>query len=119
MKKEKKVVINEVVVVETKQKGRPVDVNSVRQKRLKELEEKRIKGELKRGRPGEEDSARQKRIKELEDKRVKGELKLGRPVNEDSARQKRLAELAARAEANGGVVKRGRPAKVEIDETAS
>jgi hypothetical protein len=33
----------------------------------------------------------------------------GRPVVEGSARQKRLAERAARAAANGGVVKRGRP----------
>ena len=33
----------------------------------------------------------------------------GRPVVEGSARQKRLAERAARAAANGGVIKRGRP----------
>jgi len=34
---------------------------------------------------------------------------LGRPVNPSSERQKRLAELAAKAEQNGGSVKRGRP----------
>jgi hypothetical protein len=33
----------------------------------------------------------------------------GRPINPNSARQQRLAEQAARAAANGGVVKRGRP----------
>jgi hypothetical protein len=32
-------------------KGRPVDENSVRQKRLKDLEERRMNGELRRGRP--------------------------------------------------------------------
>ena len=35
--------------------------------------------------------------------------KTGRPINPNSARQQRLAEQAARAAANGGVVKRGRP----------
>ena len=42
----------------------------------------------------------------------------GRPVNPNSARQIRLAELKAKAELNGGVVKRGRPAKV-TDEVAA
>jgi len=32
----------------------------------------------------------------------------GRKVDPNSARQKRLAEMAAKAEANGGVLKRGR-----------
>ena len=39
----------------------------------------------------------------------------GRPVNPNSARQIRLAELKAKAEANGGAVKRGRPAKIKAD----
>ena len=39
--------------------------------------------------------------------------KRGRPVVEGSARQAREAAKAARAAANGGVVKRGRPAKVK------
>ena len=34
--------------------------------------------------------------------------KTGRPINPESKHQKRLAELAARAEANGGKVPRGR-----------
>ena len=42
--------------------------------------------------------------------------KKGRPIVATSARQKRLAERAERAAANGGVLKRGRPAtkKVEV-----
>jgi hypothetical protein len=39
----------------------------------------------------------------------------GRPVNPNSARQLRLAELKAKAEANGGAVKRGRPVQVKND----
>ena len=35
----------------------------------------------------------------------------GRPIKEGSARQTRLAARAARVAANGGVIKRGRPAK--------
>tara|TARA_R110001632_G_scaffold22857_1_gene65267 strand:+ start:121 stop:372 length:252 start_codon:yes stop_codon:yes gene_type:complete len=59
--------------------GRPVNVNSVRQIRLRELEEKRKNGELKRGRPVNENSVRQIRLRELEEKRSNGTLKLGRP----------------------------------------
>ena len=40
----------------------------------------------------------------------------GRPVVEGSARQARLAARAARAAANGGVVKRGRPAKAKAEQ---
>lgn len=43
--------------------------------------------------------------------------KKGRPVVNGSARQARLAAQAARKEANGGVVKRGRPAKVKTETT--
>jgi len=39
----------------------------------------------------------------------------GRPVVAGSARQARLAAQAARKEANGGVVKRGRPAKAKTE----
>ena len=55
------------------------------------------------GRPVDPNSARQKRLATAPGK------KTGRPINPNSARQKRLAEQAARAAANGGVVKRGRP----------
>ena len=41
--------------------------------------------------------------------------KKGRPVVTGSARQARLAARAQRAAANGGVVKRGRPATKKIE----
>jgi len=43
----------------------------------------------------------------------------GRPVVENSARQARLAARAMRAAANGGVVKRGRPATKKVESPAS
>ena len=69
-----------------------------------------VKG-VKTGRKINPNSVRQKRLAELELKRANGGLHRGRPVNGDSVRQKRLAEMKARAELNGGVIKRGRPAK--------
>lgn len=97
--------------------GRPVNPNSARQIRLAELEAKRSNGELKRGRPVNENSERQFRLKM---KAIGLTLGQGRPVNPNSARQIRLAELKAKAELNGGVVKRGRPAKVVVtDEVAA
>ena len=39
--------------------------------------------------------------------------KTGRPIVEGSARQARLAARAERVAANGGVVRRGRPAKAK------
>ena len=58
-------------------------------------------------------------VKELENKRVNGELKKGRPVNENSERQKRIKELESKREL--GLVKRGRPKTVKIvtDEVAA
>ena len=44
--------------------------------------------------------------------------KTGRPIVEGSARQARLAARAERAAANGGIVKRGRPAKPKADQVA-
>ena len=97
--------------------GRPVNPNSARQIRLAELEAKRSNGELKRGRPVDTTSARQIR---LACKAIGLTLGQGRPVNPNSARQIRLAELKAKAELNGGAVKRGRPAKVVVtDEVAA
>ena len=54
------------------------------------------------GRPVNPESKRQARLATAPGK------KTGRPINPESKRQKRLAELAARAEANGGKVPRGR-----------
>jgi hypothetical protein len=100
------------------QKGRPVNPESARQKRLNELAAKKAAGELKRGRPVVETSARQIRLMELEAKRLNGELKRGRPANAESKRQQRLNELKAKAEANGGVVPKGRP-KAKVEEVAN
>ena len=99
--------------------GRPVNPNSVRQIRLAELEAKRSNGELKRGRPVDTNSERQLRLKIQTINKALGIGGQGRPIDPNSARQKRLNELAAKAELNGGVVKRGRPAKVVTDEVAA
>jgi len=104
----KKVEVKNVV------KGRPVNVNSVRQIRLAELEAKRANGELKRGRPVSENSERQARLKKQALNKALG-VGQGRPVNPNSARQLRLAELKAKAELNDGVVKRGRPVMIKLD----
>ena len=113
----KSVVLEEMLkgmeVKETVKKGRPIDINSVRQQRLKELEEKRMNGELKRGRPVNEESNRQKRLVELEMKRVNGELRKGRPVDENSVRQKRLKEIEERK--LNGTFKLGRPKMIKTD----
>ena len=91
--------------------GRPVNPNSVRQIRLAELAAKKANGELKRGRPVDNTSERQFKLRMKAIGLTAGQ---GRPVNPNSARQIRLAELAAKAELNGGTVKRGRPAKVVV-----
>lgn len=99
--------LNGMEVKETGKRGRPVNENSVRQQRLKELEEKRNNGELKRGRPVNNESNRQVRLVELELKRMNGELRKGRPVNEGSVRQMRLKEIEERK--LNGTFKLGRP----------
>ena len=45
--------------------------------------------------------------------------KTGRPIVEGSARQARLAARAERAAANGGTVKRGRPAKPKVEQATA
>jgi hypothetical protein len=100
MKKTAKTTIETVVVESVATvKGRKVNPDSARQKRLA----KQGTGDVKRGRPVSGTSARQARIAELTAKRESGELKKGRPIQADSKRQLRLAEI--------GTVKRGRPAK--------
>jgi hypothetical protein len=88
-------------------KGRPVNENSNRQKRIAELAAKREAGLLKKGRPINEESNRQIRLS------LKGTLKLGRPANPESAAYKRRMELEAKR-ANGEL-KRGRPAQVKAE----
>lgn len=98
-------------------KGRPVNINSARQIRLTELAIKRMNGTCKQGRPVNVLSERQIRLKQQALNKLNG-IGQGRPVNPNSARQMRLAELKAKAELNGGVVKRGRPIQVKGDEIA-
>jgi hypothetical protein len=131
----------------TAQLGRPVNPTSARQIRLAEIQAKRDAGlikrgrpsvpgsanqmkmyernfkihqglDIKRGRPVNETSERQARLKKQAENKANG-LGQGRPVNPNSARQLRLAELKAKAEANGGTVKRGRPAQAKGDEVAA
>jgi hypothetical protein len=114
----KSVVLEEMLLametkVTTGKRGRPVVENSVRQLRLKELEEKRLNGELKRGRPVDTESVRQKRINEIKLKKESGEFKLGRNINPESERQKRLKEMELKRE--NGLLKRGRPKKETIE----
>ncbi len=102
---------------ETKQLGRPADPNSERQKRIKDLEERRMNGTLKLGRPVNGESKRQQRLQELEEKRANGELKKGRPINGESKRQKELQERAAKATA-GIEAKKGRPKMDKLNVTS-
>jgi hypothetical protein len=95
------------IVTEVKRKGRPVNGNSNRQKRIAELEAKRANGELRKGRPIVEGSNRQIRLS------LKGTLKLGRKPNPESAAYKRRMELEAKR-ANGEL-KRGRPAQAKAE----
>ena len=106
----------EKVNVEVKKLGRPVNPTSARQQRIAELAEKKANGTLKKGRPVNSTSMRQMNLTLKALKMLAGEtISKGRPVNPDSKRQQRIAELAAKAAANGGTVKRGRPAQVKPD----
>ena len=94
----------------SKKLGRPVNPNSARQLRLKELELKRANGELKRGRPVDPNSVRQSEIERKKFNKEFGIELRGRKVNPNSARQIRLAELELKRQ--NGTLKRGRPSMV-------
>ena len=81
------------------------NMNNVQFKPEGQLKEMGVKYSVKAqlGRPVDPNSKRQQRLATAPGKRT------GRPINPHSARQQRLCEQAARAIANGGVVKRGRP----------
>jgi hypothetical protein len=98
----------------TAQLGRPVNENSARQIRLKEIQAKREAGLIKRGRPSVPGSMNALK-KELQlAKKLSGvEIKRGRPTNPESARAKRIADLEARR-ANG-TLKLGRPKAIVIE----
>ena len=76
---------------EVKKLGRPVNENSVRQLRLKELASKKAAGTLVKGRPVNTSSERQLRLKTQALNKANG-IGQGRPVNPNSVRQQRLAE---------------------------
>ena len=81
---------------QTKQLGRPVNMNSVRQQRIQERLVKAELGLLKRGRPVVEGSKRQEVLKSREEKINNGiELKRGRPVNPNSERQIKLSKKSS------------------------
>ena len=101
------------VTVQGVKTGRKIDPNSVRQVRLAELAAKKANGELRRGRPVDSTSDRQLRLKIQAINKALG-VGQGRPVDPNSARQIRLAELEAKREL--GLVKRGRPAKVKVED---
>lgn len=97
---------------EPKQKGRPINPDSPRQKRLAEQAARKEAGlTVGRGRPANPESAWFQKQAALAEKREAGELKLGRPVNPTSARQARLAKK--------GTVPLGRPKAVKVEETTT
>ena len=98
----------------TAQLGRPVNENSARQIRLKEIAAKREAGLIKRGRPSVPGSINAIKRTERLIKAMSGvEIKRGRPTNPESARAKRIADLEARR-ANG-TLKLGRPKAVVVE----
>jgi hypothetical protein len=96
----------QIVTLEVKQKGRPVNPNSPRQLRLQEQELKKQSGiVLQRGRPVNESSNRQIKLQHINDLKSQGiEIKRGRPVDETSKRQDMLSKR--------GKVQLGRPVNV-------
>ena len=98
--------------LEVKKLGRPVNVNSARQQRLKLQSEMREKGLIKRGRPVVEGSKNQLKQERKAILAEKGLLtgRRGRPVSPNSARQERLASLEMKRQ--NGTLKLGRPKKV-------
>ena len=88
--------------------GRPVNMESNRQKRLAEVAMKRELGLVKRGRPVVEGSKNAAIKAARLEKVMNGEsLSKGRPVNLNSKRQQRIMELAAKKAS--GSFKLGRP----------
>jgi len=90
--------------------GRPIDPNSERQIKLKELEVKREQGLLKRGRPANPDSEHAKKKAEQEARKADPNYiaRRGRPVDPDSKRQhdeyEKKQRKLARLKANPGLI---------------
>jgi hypothetical protein len=78
--KKQEITVSEVKLEAVKQKGRPVNLNSPRQLRLKEQEERKAAGIIiQRGRPVNENSARQMKLNRIAEMKANGTYKLGRP----------------------------------------
>ena len=98
----------------TAQLGRPVNENSARQIRLKEIQAKREAGLIKRGRPSVPGSMNAIKSEMRLMKQALGlDIKRGRPTNPESARAKRIADLEARRAS--GTLKLGRPKMVVVE----
>lgn len=106
-KNEIKVTVTEgqEVNVEQKELGRPINLDSQRQKRMLELELKRQQGLLKKGRPSDPSSKRQQRLEELAEKRLNGTLKLGRPKMSEEEKAEAEVIKAAKREAEQKKIK--------------
>jgi hypothetical protein len=93
--------------------GRPVNESSNRQIRLKEKEQLRAQGLIKRGRPAAEGS-KNAYIKALREAKIANgiELRRGRPVVEGS-KNAYIKALRQEKLTNGVELRRGRPANVE------
>jgi hypothetical protein len=100
--------------ITTAQLGRPVNENSVRQIRLREIAANREAGLIKRGRPSIPNSVNYiKNELRLMKQELGLDIKLGRPTNPESARAKRIADLEARR--SNGTLKLGRPKVIVIE----
>jgi len=102
-----------VIGVKVEKRGRPVNPNSVRQIRLRELEEKRANGICQRGRPVDPNSVRQMELNRKEFNKENGIELRGRKVDPNSTRQIRLKELEEKRV--NGTLRRGRPKKEVVD----
>ena len=99
--------------IEVKVLGRKINENSARQIRLRENEEKRAQGLIKRGRPVIEGSESQvKKLRQQIKVDLGYTLRRGRPVIEGSESQ--IKKLRQQEKVNNGVeLRRGRPANSE------
>jgi hypothetical protein len=99
--------------ITTAQLGRPVNENSVRQIRLREIAAKREAGLIKRGRPSVPGSMNAIKNEMRLAKQLSGlDIKRGRPANPESVGAKRIADLETRR--LNGTLKLGRPKQLII-----
>jgi len=104
---------NQTQTIEVKLLGRPINENSNRQIRLKEKEQLRAQGLIKRGRPAVEGS-KNAYVKALREAKLANgvELKRGRPANVESKNYQREKDLENRR--MNGTLKLGRPKSNDV-----